>query len=377
MREVAAYVRFEDHRRSGTMAPAADRPAPPGDGRLDDRGRTPGHLGSRWKPAAPEHRLPPANGVSSVEKTRRRWPTPSDAWPDGWKNLAGQLTVPCRGGGEGVGVPLSTGASSPTSSGRCPPQAGGRARGADLEPSDLPLSSVSRWRARQLPASGERAPASRLGASSPTQVGVVPAAGGRRAMGRPFGAHRRSSPLIAVLRPLILALGAGLRDASGPISPGAYTFSIGSCPCQGGGGGGPWSWHYGAHLLARVPEEEFVTNGRRGSASDLDAGFPPDDPETVALKRAVRSAAKGAPRRGACAGRCGRGRGDPRSGPGSGRSPPLETVVSAFLPFGEEIDTIPLLSALHGRGCVTCAPVSPEDRRSAELPPLVAGGCPW
>jgi 5-formyltetrahydrofolate cyclo-ligase len=36
------------------------------------------------------------------------------------------------------------------------------------------------------------------------------------------------------------------------------------------------------------------------------------------------------------------------------------TVVSAFLPFGEEIDTLPLLTALHARGAVPCAPVSPK-----------------
>jgi len=102
-----------------------------------------------------------------------------------------------------------------------------------------------------------------------------------------------------------------------------------------------------------------VTNGRRGSASDLDAGFPPDDPETVALKRAVRSAAKARraeahARGGAAAAAAIRDRVLAVADPAPG------TVVSAFLPFGEEIDTIPLLSALHGRGCVTCAPVSPK-----------------
>ncbi|MEQ8964437.1 MAG: 5-formyltetrahydrofolate cyclo-ligase, partial [Azospirillaceae bacterium] len=33
------------------------------------------------------------------------------------------------------------------------------------------------------------------------------------------------------------------------------------------------------------------------------------------------------------------------------------TVVSVYLAFRDELDTLPLLGALHARGCVTCAPV--------------------
>jgi len=104
-----------------------------------------------------------------------------------------------------------------------------------------------------------------------------------------------------------------------------------------------------------------MTNGRGGSAPRLssppiDPDVAGDPPDLARAKAAAREAARA--RRAAVSADL-----RPRAADAvAGRvleavDPSAGTVVSVYLSFRDELDTAPLLAALHARGCVTCAPV--------------------